>query len=155
MTYSCTTNELVHTQQMKVLRANSIKKITLMMDKCYITQKAISLTYFFSFHSFITGRQHIFLFSWSSRLLGGWRYIWLLIFVVFNVVSFPLKIPKNSPKKSFFAILLHHCIEEQSRPCICSWLLQQHKHYCEKRKFWMTFLYIFWLESMQLFIIKN
>jgi len=76
------------------------------------------ISFLFLFHSFVTGRQHVFLlFPEVSDLLGGLKVHLIADFCIFMWLVFPLKMHKISTKTtSFFAILSLHCAEEQSIP---------------------------------------
>ncbi len=151
----------MHTTK-KVPRAARVQKITMMMGKCYPTFCAKShsshlfpLSFFF-IHFLQVDNMFFLCFLKFQSFWGSWRYVWLLTFVFFMWLVFPLKTNKNSTKTtSFFAILLLHCVEKQTSPYAVD-CCGGTSFLVKKSKFWLTFLLcIFWLDSMQHFLTKT
>jgi len=147
-----------HTQQLKGIHSWLIAKNTMMMCKYppwwwvstpqFCTKNHCSHIAPFSFLSLYSSQVDIMLsfdFHSISDLLGGQRYIWLLI-LYFYVVSFPTEKTRIQPKP-LLSLPLFGAIVLRSK-AVHIWLIAALEQALLSRKvIWLTFLYfIFWLE---------
>jgi len=161
MAYICTTNEFWCTaQQKKVVTADRryCKKSSWWWVSAtlnFLCKKTFLSHIQFCFLSiYLSQKDSIFFFCFHevSDFLQGLK-VHLIVDFSFFVVGFSTE--NTQEITSFFAILLHHCLEEQSRPyAVDYWRATSFP--VKKIKFLLPFLCcIFWLDLMNHFLIKN